>query len=86
VTCRRSRKRIGKHVSTEIRFVDTNHHWVFNKRVHGYEQETNIFLGKGTLSGCPDKDRSSRKQSQAVAVERRTKDYFTRHSSFVILL
>jgi hypothetical protein len=35
-----SRKRVGKHVSAEIRFSDTNHRWVLNKRFHGYENES----------------------------------------------
>jgi hypothetical protein len=30
-----SRKRTGKHVAAEMRFLDTNHRSVVNKRFHG---------------------------------------------------
>jgi hypothetical protein len=45
VTCRPiSRKRVVKHVSAEIRFLETNHCWVLNKGFLGYKNERCRFL------------------------------------------
>jgi hypothetical protein len=46
---------LGKHVGTEIRFRDTNHPWVFNKRVHGYEYEKVWTCGNQTIDAEPMK-------------------------------
>jgi hypothetical protein len=49
VTCRRiCRKQVDKHVSAEIRFLETNHRWVLNKRFLGYENEICRFLETNT--------------------------------------
>jgi hypothetical protein len=46
------RKRIGKYAAADIRFLNTNHRWVLNKRVHRYVNgscsllETRAFLRK----------------------------------------
>jgi hypothetical protein len=34
-----SMKRMGKHIAMEIRFVDINHRWIFNRRVQAYKNE-----------------------------------------------
>jgi hypothetical protein len=58
VTCSPvSGKRFGKHVSAQIRFLDTDHRWVLNKRVHGYANGSCRLLETSSLlwnqQACP---------------------------------
>jgi hypothetical protein len=58
VTCRPvSRKRVGKHVSAEMRFLNTNHRWVLNRRFLGYQNENCRLLENSSLrwnqQACP---------------------------------
>jgi hypothetical protein len=53
-------KRIGKHVAAEIRLLDTNHHWVFNKRVHGYENGKVETCGNQTVAAEPTETNEQR--------------------------
>jgi hypothetical protein len=52
-----SRKRVGKHLSAEILFLETNHRLVLIKRVHGCGNESCRFLETSSLlwnqQACP---------------------------------
>jgi hypothetical protein len=51
------RKRIGKYVSAEIQFLNTNHRWAFNKPIHEYGTGSCRLLENSSLlwkqQACP---------------------------------